>query len=756
MKPLNTLLTDGKQSLGQANLPPRHELTQRALRVFLPLILILAALNSALLLSNVRQAHLQIEQTMLHSLRMLRESSVIVEDVFAARLDEGLRVFLAEYQKHGGDVARIDFTALQQRLGNDVDLYAIDASGVIRHSTLAQDVGIDFRQWPDFHGYLESIRQSGALRIDSISKESKTGLFRKYAYLPTPDKRWILELGIKSNLIAQQLQPFDPLVVAQRLVADHPHLNSLRIIDRHGWQLSMTQPTLVDPEVFERAKAVLETRQAQDVYHWNRILRYLPLPDSVGTYAFGLRMQVVEFDYNLNRVILGIGLNLLLALVALILVLRLSRWMKYSETELERYREHLEQLVESRTAALSIAKDAAETANRAKSIFLANMSHELRTPMNGIMGMSSLALRRATDPKQVDYLHKVESSALHLLGIINDVLDISNIEANRLTLANTRFCIGEILDHVRGNVEVAAKNKGIALGFSGVEQMTKQALLGDPIRLGQVLLNLVGNAIKFTESGSINVRLLPVVTVGDKLQLLFEVQDTGIGIRPEDQGRLFLPFEQVDGSSTRARGGTGLGLFLCKQLVERMGGAISVDSQFGIGSTFRFSVLATFVPEGSERNDTAGATRCREELKAKFFGATVLLAEDEPTNQKVIKDLLEAANLLVFMVGDGKEAVAAANEGRFDLILMDLKMPTMDGIEATYTIRAINVHHHTPIVALTANEFTEDRDSCIRAGMNDYISKPVTTDQLYEVVLKWLRKGAAAKSQTPDSQLSGD
>jgi signal transduction histidine kinase/ActR/RegA family two-component response regulator len=756
LKPLNTLLTDGKQSLGQANLPPRHELTQRALRVFLPLILILAALNSALLLSNVRQAHLQIEQTMLHSLRMLRESSVIVEDVFAARLDEGLRVFLAEYQKHGGDVARIDFTALQQRLGNDVDLYAIDASGVIRHSTLAQDVGIDFRQWPDFHGYLESIRQSGALRIDSISKESKTGLFRKYAYLPTPDKRWILELGIKSNLIAQQLQPFDPLVVAQRLVADHPHLNSLRIIDRHGWQLSMTQPTLVDPEVFERAKAVLETRQAQDVYHWNRILRYLPLPDSVGTYAFGLRMQVVEFDYNLNRVILGIGLNLLLALVALILVLRLSRWMKYSETELERYREHLEQLVESRTAALSIAKDAAETANRAKSIFLANMSHELRTPMNGIMGMSSLALRRATDPKQVDYLHKVESSALHLLGIINDVLDISNIEANRLTLANTRFCIGEILDHVRGNVEVAAKNKGIALGFSGVEQMTKQALLGDPIRLGQVLLNLVGNAIKFTESGSINVRLLPVVTVGDKLQLLFEVQDTGIGIRPEDQGRLFLPFEQVDGSSTRARGGTGLGLFLCKQLVERMGGAISVDSQFGIGSTFRFSVLATFVPEGSERNDTAGATRCREELKAKFFGATVLLAEDEPTNQKVIKDLLEAANLLVFMVGDGKEAVAAANEGRFDLILMDLKMPTMDGIEATYTIRAINVHHHTPIVALTANEFTEDRDSCIRAGMNDYISKPVTTDQLYEVVLKWLRKGAAAKSQTPDSQLSGD
>jgi PAS domain S-box-containing protein len=345
---------------------------------------------------------------------------------------------------------------------------------------------------------------------------------------------------------------------------------------------------------------------------------------------------------------------------------------KHFEAELMEHRNHLETLVRDRTAALTIAKDAAEAANRAKSTFLANMSHELRTPMNGIMGMTALALRLATDPKQANYLQKAESSSLRLLRIINDVLDISRIEANRLSLANTRFVIGDIFDHVHDAVDVAAHQKGISLRFSGGEQLVKQALLGDPTRLGQVLLNLVGNAIKFTDMGSIDVRLLPVVTEGDKLRLTFEVQDNGIGILPVDQVRVFLPFEQVDGSSTRAYGGTGLGLFLCKQLVEQMGGAISIDSQLGIGSIFRFNVLATRASDGSECNATTNAIQSSEELKAQFAGASVLLAEDDPVNREIIKESLESVNLMVVITNDGAEAVSAASQAQFDLILMDL------------------------------------------------------------------------------------
>jgi len=315
-------------------IPDRYHLTRRALILFLPLLLLLTAINVALLVTNTKQAHLQTEQTILNSLRLLKDASVVVEESLVTELDEGLQLFLTEYRTYDGDIEQIDLTGLQQRLGNAVDLYAIDTSGIVRHSTLPQDVGLDFRQWPDFHDYLEEIRQSGTLHIDAISKETRTGLFRKYAYLPTPDKRWILELGVKSEIIAQRLAPFDPVMVAQRLVAEHPHLNQLRIIDRHGWQLSMTQPTQVEPNVFERVKQILDTRQTLDILSWNRTLRYLPLPDSVDEHAFGLRMQVVEFDYNLNRAMLGIGINLLFLLAAIVFALRMSRGMRQAEDAL--------------------------------------------------------------------------------------------------------------------------------------------------------------------------------------------------------------------------------------------------------------------------------------------------------------------------------------------------------------------------------------------------------------------------------------
>jgi signal transduction histidine kinase len=254
--------------------------------------------------------------------------------------------------------------------------------------------------------------------------------------------------------------------------------------------------------------------------------------------------------------------------------------------ELERHRHHLEQLVEERTAALSIAKEAAEAANRAKSIFLANMSHELRTPMNGIMGMTDLALRRAADAKQIDQLNKVKQSALHLLGIINDILDISKIEAERLSLDNVEFKLATVLESLTTLVGPAATEKGLKLSIDIAADLAGLPLKGDPLRLGQILLNLTSNAIKFTAEGSVAVSASLSEDTSKNVLVRFEVRDTGIGITPDDQSRLFLAFVQADGSTTRKYGGTGLGLAISKRLARLMGGDISVESQIGTGSTF--------------------------------------------------------------------------------------------------------------------------------------------------------------------------
>ncbi|HEY9100856.1 hybrid sensor histidine kinase/response regulator [Chitinimonas sp.] len=631
---------------------------------------------------------------------------------------------------------------------------------------LAQEYGLTDEALRHFYGALDGARNLGLrareaqvtcnigelFYICGNAEDGETMLWQARQLAITAGERWLLPF-INLILALCKLSRDDSAgayEVLQDYLDDAAHLRSASPSNR-GFFLAVAAYTLAEQGDLDRAEALCQRALGEMHHYEEKHLR--PYTWWASGHIHFLRGRTDEAITDLNRAIDEIG-----DIGYVFMPIRASKELadihaargdwRQALIDYKRHHGYYEraqnQAIRTRIQVLSIQSELREAesnlnhakeATRAKSMFLANMSHEIRTPMNAIIGMAHLALKTPLTPKQRDYIEKIHTAGLSLLGIINDILDFSKIEAGRLDIESVDFDLDEMLANVVAVTGGRAEEQGLAYVID-VPPEIPRGLKGDPLRLGQVLINLLNNAVKFTAQGEVRLRAHLEQDAGGELVLAFEVCDTGIGMSAEQSARLFQAFTQADGSTTRKFGGTGLGLTISRRLVEMMGGQIGVESTLGVGSRFFFTVR---LAHGELARTQEQATNTIAALP-KLQGVSVLLVEDNDINQQIVVELLQAAGVVVEVAGNGREALdllLLQPRPPYDLVLLDVQMPIMDGYATIRAIRAEPRLAELPVVAMTAHAMHEERQRCLDAGMNGHLAKPITPQSLFDTVAHW-------------------